>query len=275
MSPLQGKVALVTGAGGERGIGRAIALRLAREGADIAISDLTANARDDWAGLPAVAEEIKAMGRRVFVSLADVTEASQVEEMVHGAIDALGRIDILVNNAGSPVGPDRVPVVELREEDFDLVQRVNVKGVFLVSRAVGRHLKQRNEGGRIINIASTAGLRGYARFAAYSASKFAVIGFTQSMAHEMAPARVTVNAICPGLIDTERVSGIADGMRPDEVSIEEFRRQLLQRSEQNCPLGRVGQPEDVANVAAFLTSPDADFLTGQAFSVSGGSVMVA
>lgn len=274
MPNLEGKVALVTGAGGERGIGRAIALRFAQEGADIAISDLTDNAQGDWAGLPAVAQEIEAMGRKVYVSETDVTDADQVQQMVNGAIESLGKIDILVNNAGAPAGPDRVLVVDLKEDDFDLVQRVNVKGTFLVSRAVAWHLTERNDGGKIMNISSVAGLRGNARYAAYCTSKFAVVGFTQSMAHEMAPYGITVNALCPGLVDTERVFGIASGLKPEGVSTEEFRDRMLERSGQNCPLGRVGQPSDVANIAAFLASPDGDYMTGQAISISGGSVMV-
>jgi len=275
MPNLKDKVAQVTGAGGERGIGRAIALRFAREGADIAISDLTANARGDWAGLPAVAEEIEAMGRRVFVTETDVTDADQVDQMVKGAVEKLGKIDILVNNAGAPAGPDRVPVVDLKEEDFDLVHRVNVKGTFLCSRAVAWHMTERNEGGKMMNIASSAGLRGIGRYAAYCSSKFAIVGFTQSMANEMAPYGITVNSICPGLIDTERVYGIASGLKPEGTSTEEFRDRMLERSGQNCPLGRVGQPSDVANVAAFLASPDGDYVTGQAISISGGSVMLA
>lgn len=274
MSNLKNKVALITGAGGEHGIGRAIALRFAREGADIVICDINANARGDWAGLPAVIEEIEAMGRRVLATEVDVTSAEQVEQMVQAALARFGKIDILVNNAGAPAGPDRVPVAELEEDVFDHVHRVNVKGTFLCSRAVVRHLIKRNNGGKIINISSTSGLRGIARFAAYCSSKFAVIGFTQSLAHEMGPYGIQVNAICPGLIETERLHGIASGLKPSGTSIEDFRAQMVERSSQNNPLGRIGQPEDVANVAAFLASPDGDYMTGQAISVSGGAAMV-
>lgn len=274
MPNLENKVALVTGAGGERGIGRAIAMRFAREGADVAIGDLTANARGDWPGLPAVAAEIRALGQRVLIAEADVTRADQVDQMVRDAIRHFGKVDILVNNAGAPAGPDRVPVAELDEGVFDRVQSVNVKGTFLCSRAVVRFLIERGQGGKIINIASTAGLRGIARFAAYCASKFAVVGFTQSLAHEMGPHGIQVNAICPGLIETERLHGIASGLKPEGTSAEAYRTQMIERSAQNAPLGRIGQPEDVANVAAFLASPDGDYITGQAISVSGGAIMV-
>ncbi len=274
MPNLTNKVALVTGAGGERGIGRAIAMRFAREGADVVINDLTANARGDWAGLPAVAAEIKAMGQRVLTIEADVTRADQVDQMVQNALHCFGKIDILVNNAGAPAGPDRVPVAELEEDVFDRVQSVNVKGTFLCSRAVVRLMIERGNGGKIINIASTSGLRGIPRFAAYCASKFAVVGFTQSLAHEMGAYRVQVNAICPDLIETERLYGMASGMKPEGTSTEEYRARMIERSVQNTPLGRIGQPEDVANVAAFLASSDGDYITGQAISVSGGSIMV-
>jgi NAD(P)-dependent dehydrogenase (short-subunit alcohol dehydrogenase family) len=194
--------------------------------------------------------------------------------MVNTALARFGKIDILVNNAGAPAGPDRVPVAELEEDVFDHVQRVNVKGTFLCSRAVVRHLIQRNNGGKIINISSTSGLRGVARFAAYCTSKFAVIGFTQCLAQEMGPYGIHVNAICPGLIETERLHGIASGLKPRGTSTEEFQARMVERSSQNNPLGRIGQPEDVANVAAFLASSDGDYMTGQAISVSGGATMV-
>ncbi|MDP6039757.1 MAG: 3-oxoacyl-ACP reductase family protein [Candidatus Latescibacteria bacterium] len=274
MSGLKDSVALVTGAGGEHGIGRAIVRRFAQEGANIVASDLTSNARGDWRGLPAVADEIEAMGRQVLTMEVDVTSAEQVEQMVQAALDRFGKIDILVNNAGAPAGSDRVPVVELEEDVFDLVHRVNVKGTFLCSRAVSRHLIERGEGGKIMNIASTAGLRGVARFAAYCSSKFAVVGFTQCLANELGPHGVHVNAICPGLIETERLYGIADGLKPKGTSTEEFRDRMVERSAQGNPLGRMGQPEDVANVAAFLASSDGDWMTGQAISVSGGAVML-
>ncbi|MFT5367474.1 MAG: NAD(P)-dependent dehydrogenase (short-subunit alcohol dehydrogenase family) [Candidatus Latescibacterota bacterium] len=274
MPTLKDKVALVTGAGGEHGIGRAIARRFAQEGAHVVVSDLTVNARGDWAGLHAVVEEIEALGQRALAMEVDVTRAEQVDQMVQGALDRFGKIDILVNNAGAPAGPDRVPVVELEEDVFDLIQRVNVKGTFLCARAVARYLIVRGEGGKIINISSTAGLRGVAKFAAYCASKFAVVGFTQCLALELGAHGVHVNAVCPGLIETERMDGIASGLKPEGTSTEEFRDQMIERFAQGNPLGRIGQPEDVANVAAFLASSDGDYMTGQAISVSGGGVML-
>jgi len=273
MYDLSGKVALVTGARGEHGIGRAIARRLAQEGADVAVNDLPGRAGAAWGGLPAVVSDIERMGRRAVGITADVSDPKQVEAMMSSALDRFGRLDILVNNAAAPAGPDRVPVVDLHEDVWDHVLDVNAKGTFLCCRAAARHMIERGGGGRIINMSSTSGKRGVARFAAYCASKFAVIGFTQALALELAPYRINVNAICPGLVDTERVLDIAGGMKPQGTSAENFRDQMRENAARGNPLGRIGRPEDVAAVAAFLASAESDYLTGLAVTVSGGSVM--
>jgi NAD(P)-dependent dehydrogenase (short-subunit alcohol dehydrogenase family) len=277
MYNLNGKVALVTGAGGKNGIGRAIATRLAKEGADVAVNDITehpyAADQADWQGLPDVVREIEAMGQSAISVVADVTDAKQVREMVDQTVAHFGKIDILVNNAGTIAGKDRVPVVDLAEEDWDRVQGVNVKGVFLCSQAVARHLIAQGTGGKIINMSSVTGKRGSARFAAYSASKFAVIGFTQSLAHELAPYQVNVNAICPGLVDTERIGHLASVLMPDNLSADEQLSEYARRSEAAVPFGRLAEGADVAKMAAFLASDEAAYLTGVSITVSGGSVM--
>ncbi len=277
MYNLNGKVALVTGAGGKNGIGRAIATRLAKEGADIAVNDLTEHpyAADDteWRGLPDVVSEIESMGRKVISVVADVSDAQQVSEMVNRTVTHFGKIDILVNNAGTKAGKDRVPVVDLAEEDWDRVQNVNVKGVFLCCQAVVRHLIQQGTGGKIINLSSITGKQGSASYAAYCASKFAVIGFTQSLAYELAPYHVNVNAICPSLVDTERVGHLAAAMMPDDLSAEEQRAEFARRSESVVPLGRLAKGADVANMAAFLASEESSYMTGLSITVSGGLVM--
>jgi NAD(P)-dependent dehydrogenase (short-subunit alcohol dehydrogenase family) len=277
MYNLNGKVALVTGAGGKNGIGRAIATRLAKEGADVAVNDITehpyAADQPDWQGLPDVVREIEAMGQRAISVVADVSDAGQVREMVDETVAHFGKIDILVNNAGTIAGKDRVPVVDLAEEDWDRVQRVNVKGVFLCSQAVARHLIAQRTGGKIINISSVTGKRGSARFAAYSASKFAVIGFTQSLAHELAPYQVNVNAICPGLVDTERVGHLASVLMPDNLSADEQLSEYARQSKAGVPFGRLAEGTDVAKMAAFLASDEAAYLTGVSITVAGGSVM--
>ncbi|MDE0637733.1 MAG: 3-oxoacyl-ACP reductase FabG [Candidatus Poribacteria bacterium] len=277
MYNLNGKVALVTGVGGRNGIGRAIATRLAKEGADVAVNDITEHpyAADDteWRGLPDVVREIEAMGQRAMSVVADVSDAKQVSEMVDKTVAHFGKLNILVNNAGTKAGKDRVPVVDLAEEDWDRVQNVNVKGVFLCCQAVARHLIAQGTGGKIINISSITGKRGSARYAAYCASKFAVLGLTQSLAHELAPSQVNVNAICPSLVDTERVGHLAAAMMPTDLSTDEQRTEFVSRFEASVPLGRLAESSDVANMAAFLASDEAAYLTGVSVTVSGGLVM--
>ena len=281
MYDLSGRVAVVTGAGGRHGIGRAIALRLAQEGADVVVTDVEAaleNIRPEdrqagWKGLPSVVGEIEALGRRSLGLLSDVSDSAQVADMVERTIERFGKIDILVNNAGSRPGRDRVLVVDLEEDAFDEVIRVNVRGTYLCSRAVARHMVQRGGGGKIIVISSGAGKRGRARFAAYCASKFALIGFTQSLAQEMGPHNVNVNAICPGLVDTERTDFIAAALAPEGESAEEYRALMIRERETTIPMGRVAVGDDIARMAAFLASSESDYVTGLSISVSGGTEM--
>jgi NAD(P)-dependent dehydrogenase (short-subunit alcohol dehydrogenase family) len=285
MYDLNGKVAIVTGAGGRHGIGRAIATRLAREGADVVVTDIPQSLeaiRDEdrlegWEGLPSVVREIEAEGRQSLGLFSDVSDSGQVDQMVGQVLERFGHIDILVNNAGSRPGRDRVPVVELEEDAFDEVMRVNVRGTYLCSRAVARHMVARdqagNGGGKIIIISSGAGKRGIARYAVYCASKFALVGFTQALAQEMAPHRVNVNAICPGLVDTERVDFIAAALAPEGQSAEEHRALMVRERSTRVPLGRIAQGDDIAKMAAFLSSAESDYMTGLSVSVSGGSEM--
>ena len=175
------------------------------------------------ARVSSVVEEIEEMGRRSKAIIADVSDSAQVRAMFAEAVAEFGKIDIVMSNAGSRPGGDRKPVVDVSEEDFDLVQRVNVKGTWLVCQAAARHMIQRGGGGRIITMSSRAGKTGTATYAAYCASKFAVIGFTQSLALEVARYGITVNAICPGLVDTERVDYIAAATAPEGQSAVEYR----------------------------------------------------
>ncbi|MDG0870720.1 SDR family NAD(P)-dependent oxidoreductase [Candidatus Lucifugimonas marina] len=274
MYGLDSKVAIVTGAGGKAGIGRGIATRLAAEGATIVVSDLNDNGTPDWGGLSAVVDEINAGGGRAIGLTGSVSDSDDVTSIVEGAISAFGQVDILVNNAGAPAGPDRVNVVDLPEEVWDQVLGVNLKGTFLMSQAISRHMIQRGGGGKIINMSSVSGKVGNAKFAAYCSSKFGVIGFTQSLSREMAEHKVNVNAICPSLVETERVFGMASALKPDEeTSTEEWRDEMVAQVNSTNPLGRIAQPEDVADVAAFLASSQSDYLTGLAINVAGGSWM--
>ena len=282
MYNLNGKVALVTGAGGEHGIGRAIATRLAKEGADVIVNDVVSDPyaydSNDWEGTSSVVREIEGLGRQAVPILADVSDAEQVEALVNEGVERFGHIDIFVNNAGSRPGPDRVPVVELEEKAWDTVHKVNLKGTFLCCRAVARHMINRGRGGRIITMSSMLGKEGSARCAAYAASKFGVIGFTQALAQELAPHHINVNAICPGIINTERVSYIAAALSSEDISGEEWRisgrhAEAMRQRNSEVPLGRVGVGEDVAKTVAFLASSESDYLTGLAINVAGGLVM--
>ena len=281
MYDLNGKVAIVTGAGGKNGIGRAIATRLASEGADVIVTDISQSVeairevdmRDGWEGLPSVVKEIEAMGRQSIGLFSDVSDSAQVDGMLRSVLDHFGKVDILVNNAGSRPGKDRVPVIELEEEAFDEVMRVNVRGTYLCSRALARHMVERGSGGKIISISSGAGKKGIARYAAYCASKFAIVGFTQALAQELASDMINVNAICPGLVDTERVDFIASALAPEGESSEEHRAMMIRERNLRVPMGRVAVGEDIANMAAFLASNQSDYVTGLSISVSGGSEM--
>jgi NAD(P)-dependent dehydrogenase (short-subunit alcohol dehydrogenase family) len=250
MYALNGRVGLITGAGG--GIGREIARRLAREGMVVAVLD-----RD---GTPAQAAAAEIGGLAI---TADVTSTEEVQRAVDGVLAGFGRIDVLVNNAGVAwMGP----VLETPLEAFRSMLRVNVEGVFIVSRAVLPHMVARRSGS-IINLASWAGKTGNAYFAGYSASKFAVIGLTQALAREMAPHGIRVNAICPGIVvDTAMRTAIEAQQRRYGLPETEERAKSI-------PIGRVSLPEDVARIAAFLASDESSYMTGESINLSGGLLM--
>lgn len=281
MLDLEEKVAIVTGAGGMRGVGRAIALRFAREGSDVVLVDIKRppeqlppdEIRANWQGIESVAAEIRALGRRALPSYTDITDSAQVERMVAAAIAELGGIDILVNNARAITGRNEL-VVNTTESEWDLTMSVNAKGTFLCSRAVARHFLEQGKRGKIINMSSGSGKRAHPGRAAYCASKFAIIGFTQSLALELAPYGITVNAVCPGPVDTGRLA-LSEELEAERegITLQEYEsRRLAQRAKQ-IPLGRVATPEDIANMVAFLASPQADYVTAQAINVNGGEVM--
>ena len=279
MAGLEGKVALVTGAGGMRGVGRATVLKLAGLGADIALTDVhretedlpPAEVRNSWRGIDAVREEVEAEGHGAFPVYCDLGDSAQIERMVDQVMDHYGRIDILVNNARAIIGRDKVPVTELEQEVWEHFLRINTTAPYLLTKEVGRRMIEAGNGGRIINIASNASKQASATGAAYSASKFAVLGLTQASALDLAPYGITVNAVCPGPINTDRMSYWERDRAADRgISQEEFRSQIVQAGAQASPLGRIAEPQDVANVVAFLASDEASFVTGQAYNVNGG-----
>ncbi len=279
MAGLEGKVALITGAGGMRGVGRASALKLAAQGADVAITDVRRDAadlppgeiREEWRGIHSVAEEVEALGRRCLPLYCDLGDGDQIEDLVGQVMSRFGRIDILVNNARAIIGRDKTPVTDLEREVWDHFLSINTTAVFLCTKLAGREMVARGEGGRIINIASNAAKQASAMGAAYSASKFAVLGLTQASALDLAPYNITVNAVCPGPINTDRMSyWERDQAAERGLSLEQFRGGIVRDAGERTPLGRIAEAEDVANMVAFFTSEEASFITGQAYNVNGG-----
>jgi len=200
-----------------------------------------------------------------------VRSAAEVAAVVTRAIEQFGRIDILVNNAGAPGSLDRTLVVDLTEDAWDTVLDTNLKGTFLCSQAVARTMLERGVRGRIISMSSQWGKKGGAKRAAYCASKFGIIGLTQSLAQELAPAGITVNAICPSAVETERLDHL--GLQPDGTVDLHQREQRIKDIGAITPVGRVARPDDVAEVAAFLAGDAAEYITGQSINVTGGGVM--
>lgn len=279
MSGLEGKVALITGAGGMRGIGRAVALKLAELGVDLAITDVRRDADDlppaeiraEWKSVDSVAEEVRRMGRDCLPIYADLTDSARIEGVVRQTMERFGRLDIMVNNARAIIGKDRVPVTELEEGIWRRVLDINTTATFLFTKLAGREMVRQGSGGRIINMASNAAKQASPLGSAYSASKFAVLGLTQASALDLAPYNITVNAVCPGPTNTDRTdySERAEAAA-QEISVEELRARVVAETGQRVPLGRMGEPEDVANLVAFLVSDEASFITGQAYNVNGG-----
>jgi len=221
-----------------------------------------------WEGLKETADEISALGVRGLPVRVDVTDNAQVEEMVRQTVEALGRLDIIVNNAGGAPGP--APVIAMEEAAWNKTMAINATGTFLCSRAAARQMLRQGQGGKIVNISSIAGKQGSLFLAAYCAAKAAIIGLTRTMALELAAAKVQVNAVCPGQVDTELQQWgwrLAAGMRG--ISYEEVIKGVVAE----IPAGRLETPDDVANVVAFLASSQSDYMTGQAINVSGGEVM--
>lgn len=244
---LGNKVALVTG--GARGIGRAIALTLAEQGADVAVVDLNQTDVEN------VAAEIEKLGRRSLALTGSVSNAADVEDFIKKTSDEFGKIDILVNNAG--ITRDTL-LMRMKEEDWDSVIEVNLKGAFLCTKTVSR-IMMKQKYGRIINISSVVGLMGNAGQANYSASKAGVIGLTKSVARELASRNITVNAIAPGFIVTSMTDVLSEDVKG--------------KLKEQIPMGRLGMPEDIANTVVFLASDSASYITGQTIAVDGGMVM--
>jgi meso-butanediol dehydrogenase/(S,S)-butanediol dehydrogenase/diacetyl reductase len=255
---ISGKIALVTGAG--QGIGRAIALRLAQDGADIAIADLNEGKME------AVAGEVNSIGRRAATFKTDVTNRDAVYAVVDGTERELGGFDIMVNNAGIA---QVQPFADITPEEVDKIFKVNVQGVLWGIQAAAKKFKQRKQRGKIISAASIAGHDGFEMLGAYSATKFAVRGLTQTAAKEFASDGITVNAYCPGIVGTDMWVEI-------DRRFAELRGAPIgatyKKYVEGIALGRAETPEDVAAFVSFLAGPDSDYMTGQAPLIDGGLV---
>lgn len=278
MADLTGKVALVTGAGRHRGLGRAMALRLAEDGAELIVTGLHREPDEQpereqtmgWTGVNSLAAEIEATGRAALAVECDLTDKEAVAELVQAGLQRFGRIDILVNNAGVPSGAGAAPVLDMDDDLWYSTVDVNLNSVYLVTKAVGQAMRAREKGGSIINISSTAGRRGIPDYGAYCATKFAVVGFTQQCAMEMAKYGIRVNCIAPGSHATDMMDGtIGRTAVKFGISTEQVTAGIRSAS----PMQRQGLPTELAASVAFLAGADSSFMTGQTLNVDGGAHM--
>ena len=257
---LEGKTALVTGAGG--GIGRATAIELAKAGAAIAVTDL------DRRTVEETRAEVASLGRQVMSAQTDIGDLASIDAMVNNVVGEFGHIDIVVNNAGVT---RHGALLDITEETWDLMQRINAKGTFFCMQGVAKQMVEHGCGGRIINISSTGG-KGFSGTSspAYAASKGAIISMTYIAAVQLAPYDINVNAICPGLVDTKMLRGMLAQRSVDTGTPVERLKEAL---EQMVPLGRLDDPEDIAAMAVFLAGPGGRNITGQTINIDGGLVM--
>lgn len=272
MYNLKDKVAIVTGAGRKGGIGAAVALRLARDGAHVVVGDICAPPSDlphagsgQWEELAAIAEEIESLGVRGLPLRVDVTDADSVQAMVAQAKETFGRLDILVNNAGAAIGPG--PVIQMAEEAWRRTLEINATGTFLCCKFALPLMLAGERGGRIVNMASIAAEKPKPYVSAYAASKAAVVALTRSLAQEVAEFGVTVNAVLPGDVDTALKRW---GLELETLVTGQPYEEVVAAAVARIPLGRLATPEDVAQLVAFLASDEADFITGQAYNITGG-----
>ena len=268
MGELDGKVAIVTGAGRLRGIGRATAVALAKLGANVVVTgtgrkpeNFPPEEKDvHWKDVDSTVLQIEAEARRGLPVLMDVTNSTDVQMMMDETIKEFGRVDILVNNAAFARGADRVPILELSQDVFQKVVDVKVMGTYLCTKAVASKLIEQGSGGKVVNVSSSAGKSGSANTLAYNAACFAQIGMTQSMAHELGPHGINVNCVCPGLVDTSRMDDLDRfGIWRDMVA--------------ETPIRRAGTDEEVGEFISYLCTEAASWIHGQSININGGTTM--
>ena len=268
MAELDGKVAIVTGAGRLRGIGRAAAVAFARLGADVVV---TGTGRDpstfpedeqavNWRDVESTADQVRELGVRALPLIADARNVEDAQHTVRRAVEEFGRVDILVNNAAAARGPDRVPLLELDPDVFQRVLDIKVTGTYLMTKAFVEQVVAQGEGGKIVNISSSAGKRGSPNTLAYNAANFAVVGMTQGLSRELGPMGINVNCVCPGAVDTHRMDDIGRGQRWQEMA-------------ERTPIGRNGTDEEVGEFIAYLCTEAASWIHGQSININGGTVV--
>ena len=268
MKELEGKVAIVTGAGRLRGIGRATALSLANLGADVVVTGTGRNPDSfpedekavNWKDIESTSEQIRAKGSKALPVIADVSSLNDVQRLIDKTLNEFGRIDILVNNAAYARGPDRVPLLALDPKVFQKVLDVKINGTFYCSKLVAKVLIEQGEGGKIVNVSSGAGKSGSAQNLSYNAACFAQIGMTQSLARELGPHGVNVNCICPGAVDTSRVDDVSKTDEWDKIA-------------KALPIGRTGTDEEVGGFISYLCTEAASWIHGQSINLDGGGMM--
>lgn len=275
---LEGKVALVTGAAAKRGMGRAIALRLAQEGADVIVADKFAAPKsmfpgdEDWGGLDEEVREIESLGRKGMAAVVDVNSSKDVDEMYARIFKEFGKLDILVH-AAAVRGPVGTPLVDHTEEDWRVVMDVNVIGSFLVCKGAAQHMIKRNEGGKIVVFCSGAGLHGVNGSSAYCASKYATIGLVKTLALELGPYHINVNGINPGAIITNLRDEAFSKMATDRgVSWTEAQQADYKMVSTHIPWGRMGDVSEAADLVYFLCSPASDYITAETIGLTGGMI---
>jgi meso-butanediol dehydrogenase / (S,S)-butanediol dehydrogenase / diacetyl reductase len=276
MSSLKGKIAMVTGAASKRGMGHAIAVRLAKEGADVIVADKFAAPKslfpgdEGWGGLNEIAGEIKALGRKALAVTVDINVGKDVEVAMYKILKQFGKIDILVHTAAIR-GPVGVPVVDLAEKDIRAIIDVDLVGAFLICKAAAKAMISGGKGGKIVIFCSLAGTHGVPGSAAYSAAKYGTIGLTKSLALEIAKYKINVNGINPGMIVTNlRDESFAKMAEAEGITWEEARKKDQGALATRIPWGRLGTPEEAADLAYFLCSDLSDYITGEVIALGGG-----
>ena len=276
MSSLKGKVAMVTGAASKRGMGHAIALKLAKEGADVIVADKFAAPKslfpgdEGWGGLNDIVAEIKALGRKALAVTMDINVSLEIDAAIDKTLKQFSKIDILVH-AAAIRGPVGVPVIDLSEKDIRAIIDIDLVGSFLICKAVAKGMVARGKGGKIVIFCSLAGTKGVPGSAAYGAAKYGTIGLTKSLALELAKYKINVNGINPGMIVTNlRDETFAKTAKAEGITWEEARKKDQEPLAAHIPWGRLGTPEEAADLAYFLVSDQSTYVTGEVIALGGG-----